>query len=612
MRRLLALAGWPAATVPPGGWSGADAAGRPLVLGYLHAGPPADVPAVATNETRSVQAVLVGTVDNRRELRSSLEPRHAFRGRDDAEVLIHLYEERDVPCVKALRGGFALALWDAPRRRFLLARDPLGLVPLYYAAERGRLAAATALPALTGLPGLATSWDLAALDAYLTLGSVPAPGTLYPAIRQVRPGELLVWEDGQLRTQRYWQLTFSERRTPRAAPPEFVREQLREVLGRRQAGVVVGLLLSGGLGAAALLALAVEAERRPARAYTAALPGAADDEVEVAARLATGAGVEHVVVREEPDWPAAIDALLAAEAGPAGGPEAPVLQLVTRRAAGDVTVALAGLGSEELFGGSAPVRAAERVRRYRRLPGLVREGAEMWARLAPRVLARRLAQLLGEERLAPVELYARAVSLFVAEERAELYTPEALAAIGDSHPWRELTTLFAEAVAAGAENTADAMHYLELALHLPARAAALAAMASPLEVRFPLADHRLAQLVASVPPGARGGVRDRARLLQRALAGLLPAAVLGRPHASAGPRPEAWARGALREALEETLAPARVAAQGIFRHETVERLRREHLAGRRDHGPRLWAILLATRWIERQAVPAVRVFDAAG
>src|SRR5947207_8068550 len=136
MPTLLALTGWPETFLPLGGWLGADAAGAPVVLGYLpRAGTTADASGslpVAVSEDRSIRAVLTGAIYNRRELRASLGGRHAFSGRDDAEIAIHLYEERGVQGIKALRGAFAFALWDGRHHRLLLARDQLGLVPLYY------------------------------------------------------------------------------------------------------------------------------------------------------------------------------------------------------------------------------------------------------------------------------------------------------------------------------------------------------------------------------------------------------------------------------------------------------------------------------------------------
>src|SRR3990172_4944413 len=154
--------------------------------------------------------------------------------------------------VKALGGVFAVVLGDERRQRLLLARDQLGLLPLFYAADHARLALSSTLPVLVGLPGLADAWDAAALDSFLTLGVVVPPATFHPAIRQLAPGELALWEDGRLKTQPFWQLTFPERRMARDDFSALFRAQALEALRLRQTGAVSGLLLSGGIGAAAL------------------------------------------------------------------------------------------------------------------------------------------------------------------------------------------------------------------------------------------------------------------------------------------------------------------------------------------------------------------------
>jgi asparagine synthase (glutamine-hydrolysing) len=607
MRSIFALDGWPEVRPPAEGWLAADGDGRPLVLAHLNGATPAPV---ASNETRTVHVVLAGRLDNRQELRATLTTRHGFAGDDDAELVAHLYEERGVQCLNALRGAFALAVWDAPRRLMLIARDQLGLVPLFYVSEGTRLAAASLLPPLLALPGVGTSWDASGLDAFLTFGTVPPPATLYPAVRQLGPGEMLLVEGRRVRVQRYWELTFPERRLVTAELAGVLRTHVSDALRLRQAGSRWGLLLSGGLASAALLALAVADRRPPVRAITAGLEAGDADEVRAAAARATEAGVEHVVGRDEPDWAAAVDALLATHGGPVGGLDAAVLRLAVQYAGDDVDAVIAGVGAEEVFGGSEPAQAAARIVAYRRLPALVRESAQVWARFAPGGLARGLRRLVVDERLAPLEMYARAVSLFLPEERADLYTPEWLSVLGEARPWEVLTELFSAAVGAGATDTADAIHRAELVLRLPVRVAALRVAAGP-EIRLPFADHRLAQFVASAPPAQRGTGRERQLLLQAAVRDLLPVPVLRRPHASPA-RAVSLARGTLRDFVAETLAPDRVGAQGVFRPETVHRLWQEHCTGAQDHGARLWALVLATRWLERHLARSSSAIRAAG
>ena len=590
---MLALAGWSDVALPRGTWEG-HAGDRPLALI-----PSGGVTGVAVNEDHTVRAVLVGRLYNRRELRTALGARHGFSGRDDAEVLVHLYEDRGVQMPKALRGAFALALWDAHAQRLLLARDHLGLQPLYYAAEHGRLAVASALPPLLALPGLVSSWDPAALHAFLALGTVPPPATPYPAIRQLAPGELAVWEGGRLRTQRYWQLMFPERRLARADAPALVRTHLAEAVQLRQAGVVHGLLSSGGLGSTTLIALARDERRLPVHAYTAAAD-AHDEDARAARHAAERAGIAHVALTTPEEWSAALDAVLAVHGAPTGGPDLPIVAAAARRAREDVTVALAGVGGDEVFGGSAPSLAWSATERMRRLPGPLREAAELWAKLAPKRWTANAIGAASQVRFAPIELYGQATALFGPAEWEDLFTPDALAAVGDARPWAALAGLFADATAAGGEDPPDALHHVALTLGLPARAAIVAdAAAVGLELRLPLADHRVAQLVASVPAANRASGRGRQLLLRAALAGAVPRPTLAQPHRVATPPPASWRTGPLRALIDAELSSERVGRQGVFRAERVRALCDEQLSGRRDRSAQLWALLLATRWLAR-------------
>src|SRR5207302_10916025 len=202
-----------------------------------------------------------------------------------------------------------------------------------------------------------------------------------------------------------------------------------------------------------------------------------------------------------------------------------------RRGGGECAVRLAGVAAEGTSGGSPPARLVERVRRYRALPALAREGAQFWVRLAPAGHAARLRRLVEAERLAPLEMYARAVSHVLPEEREALFTPETLAVLGEARPWDALGGLFAEAASAGGTDPADTIHYAELTFRLPARATAASAATAGLDLRLPLADHRIAQFVASVPAALRGGAAERQLLLRGALAELLPPATLRAAHA---------------------------------------------------------------------------------
>lgn len=598
MRRAFrVLVGWPEESLPPGAWLNVDSSGRPLVL--AHTGPDARGLPVASNERRTVHAVLAGAVHNRRELRASLEQRHSFAGRDDAELVVHLYEERGPGALAALRGGFAVALYDERHRRLLLARDQLGVIPLYWTADRGRFAASPEMALLSALPGVASAVDPAALDAALTLGCVPPPATLLPAIRQLWPGECLLFEDGRSRAQRYWQPIFPERRRSIADLPRLIRGQLAESLRLALGGTETGpaLLLAGGFASATLLALLAEDTRLPARAYTMTPDGEPDGEARAAGRLAAQAGIEHAILAGPQEWESAVNELLACAGAPMGAPEDVLLRMAAARAGAAGGVVIAGVGAGEILGGSMPALAMARADAYRQLPSLVREGAELAVRVLPKTRIHALRHMVADARLAPSEMYARAVTRFGMDARQELYTDEAFRAVFDARPWEVLTRLFADATSAGATDPADAIHYAELVLRLPARVAPLTAGVDA-DIRLPFVDHRLAQFVTGLLPPERTERRFGGPALRTAMRGPVPDAVCRAGHANAL-RAAVWASPAFRSYCRETLSVERLKEQRLFRPDVVARLWADHEAGRADNSARLWSLVLTTRWLTR-------------
>jgi asparagine synthase (glutamine-hydrolysing) len=599
MPAFVALAGWPAAEPPAGAWSAQ--LGDDLPVALLTEPGPGPVATTATSADGRLHAALVGTLANRRELEEAVgRSGAAGTARNDAALVLRLYEGRGEQSASALRGGFAFALWDGRRGRLVMARDQLGVQALFYAAARGSCVAATRLAPLLRIPGLAGSPDVALLDVILALGTVPAPATVYPGIRQVCPGELLVWEPGRLRAQRYWQLRFPDardtRRTVAREAVRRVREQLDESVRIRTAGVVTGVLLSGGLGAGSVLALASALDRRPAVAVTVA---GDRDEVQHAAGLARRAQVEHESVRPEIDWAAAADAALATHGAPVGGMDEPLLAAAAAALGGRVRALLGGCGAEDVLGGGPAERTWAACERYRALPGLARECVDI---LAAAGRPRRLAWIVRAARSAPVDVFAGIDVALGAEERGWLYAP-GLRPLMESAPTdRSVGALVGDAVSQGATDAGDVLYAVRLALGVPRTVGRLAASLAPdADVTWPLADTRVAQTSAAVPARVRASMRRRAALLQQAVAAELPRDVQRQAHRDLLPPPEAWRDGSLRAVVEDTLAPERVARLALFDAAAIARLRAAHAAGRHELGAVLWRLVLVSRWLDRPA-----------
>lgn len=597
MGTLVALAGWPAADPPEGAWCARLGDDVPVALATSDGmGPRVSA---ATSADGRLHLALAGVLANRRELEGTVDRSGAAPSqRSDAALALRLYEGRGEQSVTALRGGFAIALWDGRRGRMVLVRDPLGVQPLYFAAARAHCAAATRLTALLRVAGLAGTPDVAMVDVMLALGAVPAPATAYPGIRQVCPGELLVWEPGRLRAQRHWQLRFPEardaRRTVANEAMRRVREQLDDAVRVRTAGVVSGILLSGGLGAASVLAVATALDRRPALAATVM---ADDEDGPRAVALARRAGVEHAAVGADVDWLAAADASLSAHGEPVGDMDEALLAPAVSVLAGRSRTILVGAAAEDVLGGGPAERAWAAGERYRALPGLAREGLDI---LVGTGWPRGLASVLRWARSAPIDVFAGLDVSLGADARLLLYGPD-LRRMAEAVPTRNLVgTIAGQAVSQGASDARDLLYAIRLAVGVPRVTARLAtAVGGGVDLVFPLADPRLAQMSAAVPARVRASVRRRAVLLQQAVAAELSGELQRQPHRALVPGGTAWRSGSLAALLEETLSADRVARLGLFDAAGIARVRAAHAAGDAALAPVLWRLALVSRWLER-------------
>ena len=305
-----------------------------------------------TNEDGTVIVVQNGEIYNYRELRSELEQQgHSFRTGSDTEVIAHLYEQHGDGFLERLRGMFALAVWDARRRRLVLGRDRFGLKPLYYRTARGALEFASELRALPR-----GDIDLDALEAFLAFNSIPGPLTIFRDTRKLLPGHLLVWEGREPRLERFARpapsVSAGLRREPGGALAEELRERLRDsVRAHLVADVPVGVFLSGGVDSSLIAALAAQESSGPLRTFSIGFAEASFDERADARRVAERYGTRHRELLLRPDGAELLPALAEAFDEPFADSSALPTYLVSKLAAEDVKVTLSGEGGDELFGG---------------------------------------------------------------------------------------------------------------------------------------------------------------------------------------------------------------------------------------------------------------------
>jgi asparagine synthase (glutamine-hydrolysing) len=552
------------------------------------------------NEDRTCHVVLNGEIYNHLELREDLEGRgHRFRTRSDVECVVHGYEEWGDQIVHRLRGMFALALWDEPRQRLLLARDRLGKKPLLYHEAGGRLAFASEFRSLAADPEMPREPDLPAIHHYLTYQYVPSPLTAFKGVRKLPPAHLLVFEDGEARIERYWSLSFQPTLaiTEEDAAAE-VRRLLREAVRMRlMSEVPLGAFLSGGIDSGSIVALM--AEFGPVKTFSVGFDEEDFSELRYARQVAQRYGTDHHEFVVRPQAAEVIPALVEHYGEPYADSSALPTYYLASETAAHVKVALTGDGGDELFAGYRRYELLARLDAIGRVPG-ARGLAGAGVRLGVGRASARAERLLRAIASRPEERYARAISYFTPEDKDALYSPEMKAAApGDAY---EL--LYAHYQRADAPDLLGRRLYADTMTYLPDDLLVkidIATMIHSLEGRSPFLDHPLVEFAARLPSRFKLLRRAGKLVLRRAVADLLPPEILSRPKMGFGVPISSWFRGELAELLRDVLLSPRATARPFFRPERVRQIVEDHQAGRRDHGAQLWALLMLELWCRRFA-----------
>jgi asparagine synthase (glutamine-hydrolysing) len=559
-----------------------------------------------SNEDGTIWIVFNGEIYNFLSLRPALEERgHRFRSQTDTEVILHLYEELGPDCVDPLRGMFAFAIWDAPRRRLLLARDRLGTKPLCYRVDGEALRFASEVKAILQDPAVEVRPDPRGIAEYLTFGYVTGASSAFQGIRRLPPAHRLVWEAGRLRVERYWRL----RRDGKAARSEAewgegIRAHLEEAVRLRLiSDVPLGAFLSGGIDSSAVVAMMRRASRGPVKTFSIGFAEAEYDELRYARLVAERFETEHHELVVRPDAAAVLPKLAWHYDEPFADSSAVPTYCVAELTRRHVTVALNGDAGDESFGGYERYVAQQLGQRFDRLPGaaLLRGGLGGAARLLPR-RARRTSLLARGRRFLeglaepPERRYARWFCQFHGERRAALLRDEFRAAAAEQD---ELAPLLAAFRASDAPDLGDATLGVDVALYLPDDLLVkvdIASMAHALEARSPFLDHVFMEYAATIPFDLKVRGRTTKVILKRALADLLPAPILTRPKMGFGVPIDHWLRHELRDLATETLLAPRALGRGYFRPEAVRRLLDEHVRGVAGWHYPLWTLLMLELW----------------
>jgi asparagine synthase (glutamine-hydrolysing) len=551
------------------------------------------------SEDQSVWAVFNGEIYNHLALRRALQARgHVFSSGSDGEVIPHLYEEYGSRLCDELDGMFAIAVWDKKTQTLLLARDRLGIKPLYFAARPHRFSFASELKAFFDHPDVARALNPAALSHYLTFGYTPADRAILEGVEKLEPARCLVYQAGAIRRWRYWQLPAEDRTPPSldAAVAEVRAGVVAAVRSHLRADVPVGAFLSGGIDSATVVGAMRALEVEP-HTFSIGFDDPAFDELAYARVVARHVGARHEELVVRPDAWALVESLALKLDEPFADVSAIPTYLVAQMAAQKVKVVLTGDGGDELFAGyDRYPRALSDVRRLDRLPGFARGVlAAVSATLAEGAPGKRW---LRHASLPPRLRYLDDQALFPADYKARLLAPDLSARLRGDDP------LGAAARRLGDE-PGDALSRLlrfDVQQYLPEDLLTKVdrmTMAHSLEARPPLLDHHLVETVFRLPAAFKlqGGVGKV--LLRRAVADLVPASVLIREKRGFGVPIRRWFRGPLAEDVASILDDRRTHERGYFDRRFVTHLRAQHGRGRYDQSLRLWGLVMLELWCRK-------------
>ena len=566
-----------------------------------------------TNEDDTLHIIYNGEIYNHADFRAGLEERgHRYRTHCDTETILHLYEEHGAACVEHLRGMFAFAIWDERARELFIARDRLGVKPLYYVhAGDGSLYFASEIKALLAAGAVAPEVNHPALPDYLANHATSGEETLFRGVKRLLPGHTLTWRDGAVSIRKYWDLQFAGgdhggREADYVAEwAEMFRTSVRL---RLMADVPLGMFLSGGIDSSAIAAVMSTMVAEPIKTFSVAFAERGANELHYARMVAEKFGTDHheVVVSPE-EFFAALPGLIWHEDEPLAHPASVPLYFVSRLAAEHVKVVLTGEGSDEMLAGYYRYRKtvynlALGERYHRLLPaslrGLVRRRLESLPAASP--VRRKLSRTFLCRPPDIESLYFDNFSVFGRRLQADLLTPAALERVGRPDPYAGVRDLLAETDADTLLNRllyADTKTYLHELLMKQDQMS----MAASIESRVPFLDHKLVELTARLPERMKLRGMTTKHVLREAMRGVLPEPILKRSKMGFPVPLGAWFRGPFRPFVDEYVLGERALGRGLFAPDFVRGLAARHQSGAEDHAERLWMLLNFEMW-QRQFI----------
>ena len=569
------------------------------------------------SEDRSVIVMMNGELYNYREVREELETRgHKFVTKSDTEILPHLYQEYGDTLVDHLNGMYAFSLWDTRKKKLIIARDRFGEKPLYYGVFDGKLIYASEPKAILVHPSVNTEIDLNALRHYVSFDYVPAPMSIYKGIHKLPAAHILIVENGEVRTRRYWDVSWQKpdreeglNGTSPAKSLSRKAEELKDLLSdavrmRLVSDVPLGILLSGGIDSSTIAAFATQHATEKVKTFSIGFEEDSFDESKYARQVAKHLDTEHYeeilsaekagdLISEIGTWldePMSDGSLI---------PTFLLAQFVRKH----VTVALGGDGGDELFAGYPMYYAHKVAAKYLAIPSFIRSGMIEPVINALPVSTKNMSLDYKAKRFVRASKYDDVTrhhswfGSFSLDQHESLFSKDVLDQT-NADVYRGVRDLVS---ASDAKNVIEQMQYADINYYLAEDILTKvdrAAMAVSLETRAPFLDPRVGQFAASIPVEYKLKGKSGKHILKEAMKDLLPHDILHRPKKGFGIPIAEWLKGRLNPLMHDMLSPERLKSQGLFNPEYVQRLITEHETGKASHHKELWTLLVFELWCD--------------
>lgn len=564
-----------------------------------------------SNEAGDIWVVYNGEIYNFQTVRATLEQRgHIFKTQTDTEVIVHAYEEYGDECVTHFNGMFAIALWDARERRLFLARDRLGIKPLYYWSA-DKLVFGSELKALMHHPDVPRQVDLAALDLFLTLEYIPAPRTIYEGVFKLLPGHRLVVEKGKLKVTQYWDVPYQPIRQSEAECTEILSGLIKESVRLRLiSDVPLGAFLSGGIDSSTIVGYMSQNVNEPVRTFSIGFEDDTYNELPYAEAVAKHFRTKHHAEVLKSDHTDLAEQLVAHFDEPFADTSVFPTFLVSKLASREVKVVLSGDGGDELFAGYDTYLAERLDRYYGRLPRPLRQNVlpkfAGWLPPQPakKGFINKVKRMVEGGAFDPSLQHARWMMFLNSSEKNSLYRSDLRATLYD-----HLTTDFFHHYFEKA-NSFDRLaqqQYVDVKTYLADDILTKVdrmSMAVSIEARVPLLDYHIVEFALNLPAHMKLHNGRTKSILRQAVKNMVPQLILEKRKEGFSIPMKHWLCTSLKPMMLDLLSKAALQKHGYFDHQVVAEWIQEHLDGRANHSHRLWALMVFEMWHHNERVPA--------